>query len=135
MRILNAQIELGDAPPTGNNPWNSLYMACDSQLEKKFLDLLKQHGFQRPTHAQYLIEEKYSKPDFYYQEGSVCVFIDGPPHDTPEQTEDDLKVRQKLVFDGYTVLVFHHQKTDWLSLVQANPQVFGTAFKVEGVQV
>jgi ATP-dependent helicase YprA (DUF1998 family) len=123
--LANAAIELTDAPPPAGDPWNLLYAACDTQLERKFLDTLRQSGFRRPDKAQYWIPERYSRPDFYFEEGSVCIFVDGPVHDTPEQAEEDAAVRARLASDGYAVLVFHHQKTDWLALIRQHPGLFG----------
>ena len=53
------------------------------------------------------------------------MFIDGPPHDDPAQAVADTSVREALVRDGYKVVVFHHQLTDWLAVVRANSQIFG----------
>jgi len=115
-----------DAGPVAGDPWHPLYALCDTQLERRFLDLLRQNGFRRPDRAQYWLPERYSRPDFYYNEGSVCVFIDGPVHDTPQQAEDDRAVRARLGADGYRVLVFHHATTDWAALVRSEPAVFGS---------
>jgi very-short-patch-repair endonuclease len=102
-----------------------MYGQCDSQLEKRFLDVLRHRGFRRPDKAQYRVPGHYSQPDFFYSEGAVCVFIDGPPHDEPEQAQADSAIRESLERDGYKVLVFHHQKTDWHALIRAHPAVFG----------
>ena len=125
--LANAAVVLTDAPPASGDPWHALYSLCDSQLERKFLDTLRQHGFRRPDKAQLWLPERYSRPDFYYEEGSVCVFVDGPPHDTPEQAAEDEAVRARLTTDGYQVLVFHHARTDWLALLRKHPEVFGAA--------
>lgn len=126
LRMLTASTVVpGEAPPPAGDPWHRLYSVCDSQLERRFLDVLRQHGFRQPDHGQFWIPERYSRPDFYYAQGSVCVFIDGPPHDEPQQAEDDLAVRARLVADGYQVLVFHHARTDWMSVLRSHPAVFG----------
>jgi len=125
--LANAAVVLTDAPPASDDPWHVLYSLCDSQLERKFLDTLRQHGFRRPDKAQLRLPERYSRPDFYYEEGSICVFVDGPPHDTPEQAAEDEAVRARLTTDGYQVLVFHHARTDWLALLRKHPEVFGAA--------
>ena len=131
-RLVGATLQLADAPPPAGDPWHSLYSLCDSQLERRFLDTLRQHGFRRPDKAQLWIPERYSRPDFYYNEGAVCIFIDGPPHDSPEQAAEDESVRSRLVTDGYAVLVFHHARTDWVSLLRQHPQVFGSPSSITG---
>jgi len=130
LRLAGATVELTDAPPPAGDPWHTLYSLCDSQLERRFLDTLRQHGFRRPDKAQLWIPERYSRPDFYYEEGSICVFIDGPPHDNPEQTAEDESVRARLAADGYGVLVFHHARTDWLALLRQHPNVFGNGASI-----
>jgi hypothetical protein len=127
LRMLAASsVVAGNTPPPAGDPWHRLYTLCDSQLERRFLDLLRQNGFRQPDHAQYWIPERYSRPDFFYADGSICVFIDGPPHDDPEQAEEDASVRARLTADGYQVMVFHHARTDWMGLLRAHPTVFGT---------
>jgi hypothetical protein len=132
-RLMAASVVAGDAPASRGEPWNALYSLCDSQLEMKFLDVLRTRGFRKPDKAQYWIPERYSKPDFYYADGSICVFIDGPPHDEPVQARGDEDVRAKLVGDGYGVLVFHHQRTDWLAVIRAHPAIFGPEISPVGV--
>ncbi|MEN9640862.1 MAG: hypothetical protein RIR77_51 [Planctomycetota bacterium] len=132
-RLMAASVVAGDAPASRGEPWNALYSLCDSQLEMKFLDVLRTRGFRKPDKAQYWIPERYSKPDFYYADGSICVFIDGPPHDEPVQARGDEDVRAKLVGDGYGVLVFHHQQTDWLAVIRAHPAIFGPESSPVGV--
>jgi ATP-dependent helicase YprA (DUF1998 family) len=124
-RLMKATATIGEAPPRNDDPWHAMYGQCDSQLEKRFLDVLRHRGFRRPDKAQYRVPGHYSQPDFFYGEGAVCVFIDGPPHDDPEQAQADSAIRESLERDGYKVLVFHHQKTDWHALVRAHPAVFG----------
>jgi hypothetical protein len=129
-RLAGATVELTDAPPPAGDPWHTLYSLCDSQLERRFLDTLRQHGFRRPDKAQLWIPERYSRPDFYYEDGSICVFIDGPPHDSPEKAAEDESVRARLVADGYGVLAFHHARTDWLALLRQHPKVFGNGASI-----
>jgi hypothetical protein len=123
--LASGTLVAGDPAPAAGDPWHLLYAACDSQLERKFLDTLRQSGFDRPDYAQYWLPEKYSRPDFYYERGAVCVFVDGPPHDTTEQAEEDRSIRAKLASDGYRVLVFHHAMTDWIATMRQHPEVFG----------
>jgi ATP-dependent helicase YprA (DUF1998 family) len=128
--LAEGTLVLTDAPPAVGDPWHTLYAACDSQLERRFLDMLRQFGFRRPDKAQFHIPERYSRPDFYYNEGSVCVFVDGPPHDTPEQASEDATVRARLEADGYKPLVFHHASTDWLGVIRQHPNIFGVGTPV-----
>ena len=62
---------------------------CDSQLEKRWLDLVDTLMLRPPSDCQFLIESCATKPDFYYQEHNAAIYIDGPPHDEPEQIRED----------------------------------------------
>ena len=66
----------------------ALRKRCDSKLEKRWLDLLDKHLLRVPSDAQFLIEACSTKPDFYYAEHNAAIYIDGPPHDEPDQMRD-----------------------------------------------
>jgi hypothetical protein len=106
-----------------NDPWAQLRALCDSELERRFLDMLQQQGYPPPDNAQYWIPERYSRPDFFYESGATCVFIDGPVHDQPDNAEKDSQARQRLKDDGYAVIVFHHA-ADWIAELSKHPGVF-----------
>ncbi len=101
-----------------------LLEGCDSQLEKKWLSLIAEQGYRLPTDGQYVVPEVYAKPDFFYQKNKAAIFIDGPPHDTPEAQEHDRNVDEELREAGYLSLRFHHQ-SDWNSKVREHPNIFG----------
>lgn len=104
----------------------ALRKRCDSGLEKKWLDLLDSLMLTPPSDAQYYIEAGAATPDFYYSEHNAAIFIDGPPHDTPEQIRTDEAVTRKLQELGYVVIRFHHTK-DWATIFRDHPDVFGKA--------
>ena len=54
----------------------------------------------------------------------AAVFVDGQPHDEPDQMRNDEAITQRLVEAGYIVIRFHH-KENWLAIVQKHPDVFG----------
>jgi hypothetical protein len=99
---------------------------CDSGLEKKWLDLLDSLMLTPPSDAQYYIAAASTKPDFYYAEHNTAIYIDGPPHDTPEQTRADEAITRKLQELGYVVVRFHH-RSDWAAILRGHPDVFGKA--------
>ena len=78
-----------------------------------------------PSDAQYLIESCSTRPDFYYREYNAAIFIDGPPHDTPEQIRADETITEALIGEGYIVIRFHHQ-ADWQEIFRNYPDIFGT---------
>ena len=90
----------------------ALRKRCDSQLEKRWLDLVDKLVLRPPSDAQYLIEACSTRPDFYYREHNAAIYIDGPPHDEPDQIREDEDITQRLMEMGYIVIRFHH-KADW----------------------
>jgi hypothetical protein len=103
----------------------SLRRKCDSKLEQKWLDTLDALGLRPPSDAQHLVEACSTRPDFFYREFGAAVFVDGPPHDTPEQIRLDEEIAARLQESGYIVIRFHH-RADWSAIFGRHPDVFGT---------
>ena len=103
----------------------SLRRRCDSQLEKRWLDLVDDLMLRPPSDAQYLIESCSTKPDFYYGEHNAAIYIDGPPHDEPDQIRADEDISRRLMEMGYIVIRFHH-KSDWGEIFRRHPDIFGS---------
>ncbi len=97
---------------------------CDSKLEMKWLDLLDEMLLRPPSDGQYLIETSSTRPDFYYREYSAAIYVDGPPHDEPDQILKDQAITQRLIESGYIVIRFHH-KANWPEILGQHPDVFG----------
>ncbi|MGI6286607.1 DEAD/DEAH box helicase [Neomoorella humiferrea] len=95
-----------------------------SELERRFLDYLYFTGRRLPDYAQRNLEDIYCCPDFYYEEGHVCVFCDGSIHDSPEQRARDNEMRAELEDLGYRVIVIRYDQ-DLEAQVAAYPDVFG----------
>ena len=102
----------------------ALRKRCDSQLEKRWLDLIDSLLLRPPSDAQFLIESCSTQPDFFYREHNAAIYVDGPPHDEPEQIRDDEAITQRLMETGYIVIRFHH-KADWKEILRQHPDVFG----------
>lgn len=102
----------------------ALRKRCDSQLEKRWLDLIESLVLRPPSDAQFLIEACSTKPDFYYAEHSAAIYVDGPPHDDPAQIREDEAVTKRLLEVGYIVIRFHH-KADWKEILRQHPDIFG----------
>jgi len=102
----------------------ALLRLCQSDLERRWIELVDQLGLRMPTHAQALIEVGNARPDFLYQEDNVAIFIDGPHHDTSAQRNRDRVQDETLTNHGTTVLRFHHA-ADWEALIARYPSIFG----------
>ena len=103
----------------------ALRSRCDSKLEQKWLAGLDALGLRPPSDSQLLIESCSTRPDFFYREFNAAIYIDGPPHDTPDQIRADDEITRKLKETGYVVIRFHH-KTDWKEVFLRHPDIFGT---------
>ncbi len=97
---------------------------CDSELERKFLRFLEEHDLELPTHAQEYLDGLRSKPDFTYAHRYAVVFVDGPPHNPPDQQERDAHATARLEDAGYTVIRFRHDEP-WEPIVSKHPGIFG----------
>ena len=98
---------------------------CDSKLEQRWLDMVDSLMLNPPSDAQYLVEGYYTQPDFFYREHNAAIYVDGPPHDQPEQIREDERITSDLIGRGYVVIRFHHG-SDWTAIFRHHPDVFGT---------
>ena len=118
-------------PPPGRPPapvegWDALYRQSDSQLERDFLDLLRDHNGRPPSSAQQLIEFCSTRPDFLYAADYTAVYVDGPHHDSDTQRAADQQVTACLEDLGYDVVRLRYdQRERWLDELRARPGVFG----------
>jgi very-short-patch-repair endonuclease len=130
IRDLLNELSQSECRPAGGAGSRAEWMAalrkrCDSELEKRWLDLVDKLMLRPPSDAQYLIESCSTQPDFYYREHNAAIYIDGPPHDERDQMRDDEAITQRLMEMGYIVIRFHH-RGDWTEILRRHPDVFGT---------
>ena len=129
IRDFLAELSLSECYPAGGagsraERLTALRRRCDSRLEERWLDRVDALGLRLPSDAQYRIPQVFTRPDFYYRESNAAVYIDGPPHDTPDQIRDDDRITQSLIEFGYIVIRFHHA-VEWLAVFRRHPDVFG----------
>lgn len=104
-----------------------LLRLTQSDLERRFVELVDRLGLQLPTDGQALLDLGTGtkvRPDFIYRDAGLAVFIDGPHHDTPSQREVDRMQADGLADLGWQVIRFHHA-ADWVALLGSMPSVFG----------
>ncbi len=101
-----------------------------SNDERQFLAFLYSGGYRLPDDAQNRpADEVFVQPDFYYERSDlpgVCVFVDSPLHDAPEQAEADKRVRSELADLGFRVVVVRTDE-DFAKQVAGYPDVFGSS--------
>jgi len=95
-----------------------------SQLERDWLQFLEDRNLRLPSHAQPLIAECRTRPDFLYREQQVAIYVDGPPHDYPDRQERDRQQTNSMEDAGWTVIRFNLHD-DWDSTVGRFPGIFG----------
>jgi very-short-patch-repair endonuclease len=101
-----------------------LLRQAGSELESQWLCYLEEHGYRLPSHAQQLIADCGTRPDFMYQDYSAAIYIDGPYHDYPERQARDVAAVECLEDLGYFVIRFGYQE-DWSSKIAQYPTIFG----------
>jgi very-short-patch-repair endonuclease len=93
-------------------------------LELEWLDFIETRTLILPSHAQKLIENCHTRPDFYYEKDGVAIYVDGPHHEFASRMERDADQTECMEDTGYTVIRFG-VKDDWDSIIAKNPHVFG----------
>jgi len=85
-----------------------------SSFERAVLDYLYKEGHRLPDLTQHRpTEQVMVQTDFYYDRGAVpgvCVFVDGPHHDDPDQARHDKEVRGELEHLGFRVIAIRHDR-------------------------
>jgi len=86
----------------------------NSNLEAQFLETLFTFRRRLPDRTQFRPEAGvYAEADFYYDRDDlrgVAVFVEGPHHDAPAQSEADQRERKKLEDLGYRVIVIRYDR-------------------------
>ena len=95
-----------------------------SELERKFISHLYNSRRKLPDHAQQKLTDYYTIPDFYFNDGKVCIYCDGSVHDSSDQKVKDEKIRNDLRQLGYRVIVIHYLE-DMEEQISKYPGVFG----------
>ncbi|WP_283134652.1 DEAD/DEAH box helicase [Rhizohabitans arisaemae] len=105
----------------------ALRESADSELERGFVDFLRENDYRLPDGAQVLVSAARAKPDFTYRNksGNVAIFIDGPHHDTAFQLERDIQAEDRLMDLGWLVIRFRYDD-QWDDIVRTYSSVFGT---------
>jgi len=105
-----------------------LMRLTESELERKWLEMVDQMNLTLPSNAQTYIEDCQVRVDFLYREQGVAVMVDGPPHDESVQQEKDNIQRECLEDMGYHVIRFHY-KADWEKIFRQYPNIFNISNK------
>lgn len=102
-----------------------LLALCESKLEEKWVRLVHDTNRSLPTHGQHYLKVCQTRPDFFYADKRVAIYVDGPPHDHDEVIESDEEIEAKLFSMGVLFIRFHHAE-DWQQKLSKFPDIFGS---------
>jgi hypothetical protein len=120
--LAQARVEVAPVPQTRAAHLEMLSRQAGSDLERKWLEFVAEHGYALPQGAQTLIEECGTRPDFLYK--TAAVYVDGPHHAYPQRQERDRIQEAALADSGYTVARFGLE-IDWDEVFRRYPWVCG----------
>ena len=123
--MMQASVRTSPAPVPREDQLTRLFNLCQSDLERKWARMVDRMGLKLPSDAQRLVESCGVRPDFLYRDEGVAIFVDGPPHDAPEQRAKDDEQQDALEDHGLTVIRFHHTE-EWEPILRRYPTLFGT---------
>ena len=104
--------------------YQHLLNLCQSDLEREWMALIEKGNFRLPSHAQFLLEACHTRPDFFYEQEHVAIYIDGPHHLYPERKMRDQVQVENMEDSGYTIIRFA-LIDDWEQIIQRYPSIFG----------
>jgi very-short-patch-repair endonuclease len=97
---------------------------CQSDYEKEWLRYIDQHNYRLPSHAQKLIESCNTRPDFWYEDQHIAIYVDGFHHLYPERQKRDQEKTECMEDSGYTVIRFGLLES-WEVVIAKYPSIFG----------
>ncbi len=125
--------EPAETQETRDAHFRHLLTLADSALEKDFLKFLYAKGLRLPDEAQNRpCLDIYVQPDFYYRHAQnpqlpgVCIFVDGPLHDAPENHDRDAQLRTALRNRGFGVVAIRYDHP-FADQIGGRPDIFGHA--------
>jgi very-short-patch-repair endonuclease len=103
----------------------ALLNQCGSDLERAWLNAVRDGSLRLPDRAQPLLAEFLTRPDFTYDENKALVYVDGPHHQQDSTKAIDEAKRKALRDAGYKVMVFTEDKSGWPAVFAKYPFIFG----------
>ncbi len=125
VNLKNASVKQSPTKKSRGEHLAKLLSLCESDLERKWLNLLESKGLNLPTHAQKRIQSCGTKPDFFYENHSLAIYVDGPHHEFPDRQQRDKDQEKKMRATGYSVLRFG-RFDNWEDLIRKYPNIFGS---------
>jgi ATP-dependent helicase YprA (DUF1998 family)/very-short-patch-repair endonuclease len=125
LELTNAKVETSPTNLSRKEHLKHLMNLTDSNLEKKWLTFMDSNNYRLPSKAQKLIESCNTRPDFFYDEYQAAIYIDGPHHDDPITSAEDIQITENLENSGITVIRFGYVPGKWPDIIDKFPYIFG----------
>jgi hypothetical protein len=91
----------------------ALLALCESDFERKVLNEIRGQDIPLPSAAQRTIfeaDEPVAQADFYYDNHSLIIFVDGEHHDQAHTKISDKTKRERLETLGYRIFVIRYDE-------------------------
>jgi very-short-patch-repair endonuclease len=128
-RLTESESALGSQGRAPEQHTAELERMSSSALEKAWLTYVREHGYLKPDRAQHTITAAGINVDFFYDDYSLAVFIDGPSHDSDSQKAKDAEASRTLEDLGLIVVRFPKEQEQWPAIFKANADLFGPGQK------
>jgi Lhr-like helicase/very-short-patch-repair endonuclease len=128
-RLAVAEAKLGTQGRAPQQHSAELARTAGSTLEQAWLDYVEQHGHRKPDRGQHIIASAETCADFFYDDYQLVVFIDGPHHEVATQHTKDESINRRLEEQGYFVVRFPKNMTEWSTIFAAHADLFGAGNK------
>jgi len=115
------------SPLTDSRPihYQQLLNLCQSDLEREWLKIVHDGNYQLPSHAQHLIDACYTRPDFWYADKNVAIYVDGFHHLYEDRQKRDQEKTDCLEDLGITVIRFP-LLLEWETIFSKYRNIFGS---------
>lgn len=124
LQLAQAAAQTAPANHTRPEHLEQLGRMAGSDLERRWLDFLDEHHLRLPSHAQRLVENCHTRPDFFYADHHAAIYVDGPHHEYPERVARDAVQTECMEDQGFVVIRFTH-RDNWSEIIARFPHVFG----------
>lgn len=128
-RLTHSEGKVGTFGRSPEAQAGQLHRISGSTLEQAWLKHIESQGYRQPDRGQETIARCNTCADFYYEEWKAAIFIDGPHHETPKQTDADQTINRCLDAAGYYVVRFPKEQARWADIFTAHADLFGAGKK------
>lgn len=123
-QLANAKTRTSGGAKSRGDHFNDLRTLCESDLEREWMDALESKSLRLPSHAQHFLADFSTRPDFFYSDHSVAIYVDGHHHDYPDRAARDRDQEDALEAGGIRVIRFRYDE-DWDTVFGRYQFLFG----------